>query len=101
MPQAVVCANDHMAVGLMRVLASHGIRVPEDVVVTGFDHVPVLGVDMPSLTTIQPDYTRMVVEAMDHLDRQIRGGAAPSGHVKTALPGWSTPCATSGTAGCP
>ncbi len=86
-PEAVVCANDHMAVGLMRVLAGRGIRVPEDVVVTGFDHVPVLGVDMPSLTTIQPDYARMVVEAMNRLDSQIRGGAAPSGHVKTALPG--------------
>lgn len=87
LPEAVVCANDHMAVGLMRTLASHGIRVPEDVVVTGFDNVPVIGMEVPSLTTIQPDYARMVVEAMNLLDRQIRGGREATGQVKVALPG--------------
>ena len=51
-PEAVVCANDYMAVGLMRELHSHGIRVPEDVIVTGFDNVSRLGVEEPSLTTI-------------------------------------------------
>ena len=38
-PQAVVCSNDYMAMGLIRELAKHGDRVPEDVIVTGFDNV--------------------------------------------------------------
>ena len=73
-PQAVVCANDFMAIGLMKVLRKHGIRVPEDVIVTGFDNIPGLAVDEPTLTTIEPDFAGMVVQAMAHLDRQIRGG---------------------------
>lgn len=87
LPEAVVCANDYMAVGLMRTLAGHGIRVPQDVVVTGFDNIPVLGVDMPSVTTVQPDYDRMVVEAMNCLDRRIRGCCNGSEHFRIALPG--------------
>ena len=72
-PGAVVCANDYMAVGLMRLLKEKGLRVPEDVIVTGFDAIPGAGPDMPGLTTIQPDYDGMVVLAMEHLDRRIRG----------------------------
>lgn len=87
LPEAVVCANDHMAVGLMRTLRSHGLRVPEDVIVTGFDNVARLGVEMPSLTTIQPDFDGMVVRAMEQLDRRIRAGGARQEQTKIALPG--------------
>lgn len=86
-PEAVVCANDYMAVGLMRVLQRHGIRVPEDVIVTGFDNITRIGAYMPSLTTIQPDYDGMVVKAMEHLDRQIRGGWKGQGQTQFAIPG--------------
>ena len=72
-PEAVVCANDYMAVSLMRLLMEKGLRVPEDVVVTGFDNISGVGPDMPGLTTIQPDYDQMVVQAMEHLDKRIRG----------------------------
>lgn len=85
-PEAVVCANDYMAVGLMRELKKHGLRVPEDVIVTGFDNIPVLGMDVPSLTTVQPDYAGMVAEAMNHLDRQIKGGTAQN-QTRIALNG--------------
>ena len=85
-PEAVICANDYMAVGLMRELKKRGLRVPGDVIVTGFDNIPVLGMDVPSLTTVQPDYTGMVVEAMNHLDRQIKGLTAQS-QTKIALNG--------------
>lgn len=86
-PEAVVCANDYMAVGLMRALRKRGIRVPEDVIVTGFDNVTRVGADEPSLTTIQPDYDGMVVWAMDHLDRQIRGGRQRQDQVRFAMNG--------------
>ena len=70
-PQAVVCGNDYMAMGLMRELQKNGYRVPEDVIVTGFDNVTDWCADVPSLTTIQPDYQGMVTEAMELLDRLI------------------------------
>lgn len=37
MPDAIVCANDYMAVGVMRELRARGISVPEDIKVSGFD----------------------------------------------------------------
>ena len=37
LPQAVACANDQMAVGLAKSLTEHGLRVPEDVAVIGYD----------------------------------------------------------------
>ena len=84
-PQAVICANDYMAMGLIRVLREKGYRVPEDVIVTGFDNITDWCGDVPSLTTIQPDYQGMVTRAMEQLDRQIRGRTAEK--VKIRLPG--------------
>ena len=37
LPQAVVCANDQMAIGLCKALSEHGIRIPEDIAVAGYD----------------------------------------------------------------
>ena len=72
-PEAVVCANDYMAVGLMRTLREKGLRVPEDVIVTGFDNVPSIGLSMPTLTTVEQDFMGMARIAVEELDRQIRG----------------------------
>ena len=72
-PEAVACANDYMAVGTIRALAEHGIRVPEDVIVTGFDNVPAVSMDEPMLTTVEQDFAGMTVAAMEKLDREIRG----------------------------
>ena len=71
LPQAVVCANDYMAVGLMRTLREHSIKVPEDVIVTGFDNVPSIALDEPTLTTVEQDFAGMAVKAMEELDRRI------------------------------
>ena len=74
MPQAVVCANDYMAVGMMRTLREKGIRVPEDVIVTGFDNVPSIALNEPTLTTVEQDFVGMTRTAIEELDSQIRGG---------------------------
>ena len=73
-PEAVVCANDYMAAGLVRQLLNHGIRVPEDVIVTGFDNVQNLNLDEIKLTTVEQDFTGMARAAIRELDRQIRTG---------------------------
>jgi LacI family transcriptional regulator len=54
---AVVCANDLMAVGAMEVLKGKGIRVPEDISITGYDDIFLSQITTPKLTTIsQPKY---------------------------------------------
>ena len=77
LPQAIVCANDYMAVGMMRTLWEKGIRVPEDVIVTGFDNVPSISLEMPTLTTVEQDFAEMTRTAMRELDRQIRENDGP------------------------
>jgi LacI family transcriptional regulator len=55
LPEAVVCANDQMAIGVLRGLQREGIRVPRDVAVTGFDDIyPSRLVDPPLTTVSQP-----------------------------------------------
>ena len=38
LPQAIACANDAMAVSVYKALEQRGLRIPEDILVTGFDH---------------------------------------------------------------
>ncbi len=52
MPEAVVCTSDIMAISLIKQLEVHGIRVPEDIAVTGFDGGPNAILTHPSLTTV-------------------------------------------------
>ena len=51
LPRAIFCANDLMAIGVCDMLRDNGIRVPEDVIVTGFDGAPAAFMVRPRLTT--------------------------------------------------
>lgn len=51
-PSAIVAANDLMAIGCMKVISTVGLRIPEEIVVTGFDNIPAAQLVSPSLTTI-------------------------------------------------
>ncbi len=73
-PEAIACANDYMAVGMVRALMAHGYRVPQDVIVTGFDNVPSVAMDEPTMTTVEQDFEGMTLAAMEKLDRLIRHG---------------------------
>ena len=52
MPQAIVCANDYMAVSVCRALNKHGIQVPAQICVSGYDDVEEAKYNVPPLTTI-------------------------------------------------
>jgi LacI family transcriptional regulator len=52
-PTAILCANDHMAVGVLRELHDRGLRVPGDVSVAGFDNIGLAEHLCPSLTTVR------------------------------------------------
>jgi DNA-binding LacI/PurR family transcriptional regulator len=51
-PTAIICVNDFMALGVLHELREVGIRVPEEVSVTGFDNIKLAEVCFPSLTTL-------------------------------------------------
>jgi LacI family transcriptional regulator len=57
LPDAVVCANDQMAIGVLRAFAAAGVRVPADVAVVGFDDIYPASLFDPPLTTVaQPTH---------------------------------------------
>ena len=74
LPDAFVCANDEMAIGLMATLQEGGIRIPDQVVICGFDNLTSAELSSPRLTTVHADITRMAYYAADVLMQIIRGG---------------------------
>jgi len=68
MPEAICCANDSMAIAAAKALENRGYKVPEDVIITGFDgiddgkyNVPVIATCEPRLELV-PDYIFKCIE---------------------------------------
>ncbi|MCM1538448.1 MAG: GGDEF domain-containing protein [bacterium] len=70
-PDAVICASDHMAVGLMNRLMWHGIKVPEQVIVTGYDSTKESVINATTLTTYEPANAVTAEEAVNLLHAAI------------------------------
>ncbi len=86
LPDAVICANDDMAFGVMRAFKENGIRVPEDVSVTGFDDSEMART--AGLTTIQiPNYERGYIAAQYLID-SIEGNRENDGFKISAKVKW-------------
>jgi len=65
--RAVFVANDHMALGLLRAFNERGVRVPDDVLVAGFDDIPEAAYFTPPLTTIRQDFLAVGQHAIELL----------------------------------
>lgn len=66
-PTAIICVNDVTAVGALRELRERGLRVPQDVSVTGFDNVKLSEFCCPALTTVHIPRERIGHIICDHL----------------------------------
>lgn len=64
---AIVCANDSMAMTACSVLSEYGYEVPEDVIVTGFDGTIGAGYHFPVISTCEPDYENAIKFIMDKI----------------------------------
>ncbi len=71
LPDALVCANDQMAIGALRVLAHRGIRVPDDIAVVGFDDIFPASLCDPPLTTVHQPIRKLGEVACDRLTARI------------------------------
>lgn len=74
-PDALVCANDELALGVLDVLHEEGIDVPGQVIVTGWDDV--MAARWAGLTTVAQPMRRIGERAAQLLDERI-GGTAPN-----------------------
>ncbi|MBM7663166.1 DNA-binding LacI/PurR family transcriptional regulator [Bacillus mesophilus] len=70
---AIAACNDLMAIGAIRALNERGIRVPEDVSVTGFDDVEIARMFNPALTTISLPNRLIGRSLMEILLQQLKG----------------------------
>jgi DNA-binding LacI/PurR family transcriptional regulator len=84
---AVFAGNDQMALGLMRAFYEHGIRVPADVSIVGFDDIPESGYLAPPLTTIRQDFDEVGRRCITALLSQVEAATPlPEGpHVPPEL----------------
>lgn len=77
LPTAVVSANDNQAVGIIRSLHEHKLRIPQDISVVGFDDMPGMDNLYPPLTTVQPDFEALGGVAMRETLRLLGEGHEP------------------------
>ena len=70
---AIVAANDHMALGVLRALHAKGIRVPEQISVVGYDDLPESRFFEPPLTTIHHDFAGQGERCVEVLLSIIKG----------------------------
>ncbi|WP_207949533.1 LacI family DNA-binding transcriptional regulator [Luteimonas aestuarii] len=82
---AVFAASDLIAIGAMRVFAEHGLRIPDDVAVVGFDDIPAARIATPALTTIRQDTTQAGELLVEKLVALVDGDAAASERLRTLL----------------
>jgi DNA-binding LacI/PurR family transcriptional regulator len=78
-PDALLCLNDQLALGALRALHEHGVRVPEDVAVIGFDDVEGGRFSVPTLSTVAPDKAAVARVAVQLLQHRIEEATAPDG----------------------
>lgn len=71
---AVLAANDHMALGLMRAMAEAGRKVPSDVSVIGFDNTAESAYYYPPLTTLSQAFAALGHHVVELAIRQIQNG---------------------------
>jgi LacI family transcriptional regulator len=76
-PDAVVCANDQMAIGVLQTFARARVRVPEDVAVTGFDDIFLGGLVEPTLTTVHQPMRLLGEQACARLLERIATPGLP------------------------
>ncbi|MET0416502.1 MAG: LacI family DNA-binding transcriptional regulator [Actinoplanes sp.] len=82
--EAVFVGNDQMALGLLRAFHEEGIRVPQDVLVAGFDDVPEAAYYTPPLTTVRQDFAAVGRLSVDVLLTQVGEDGQTGRHLTVA-----------------
>lgn len=77
LPRAIVCANDSMALAVCATLINKGFRVPEDIIVTGFDGIPDIEFSSPKITSSQRSFkgiAHRIAELLEQGDEALQNG---------------------------
>lgn len=85
LPDAVVCANDIMAMGICEHLMESGYNVPEDVIITGYDCLSDARSFHPTITTVNHEWGKMGETAMRMMAGLLKGENVENAMLKTTL----------------
>jgi LacI family transcriptional regulator len=83
-PTAIVCFNDKVAVGTMQAARERGLRVPQDLSITGFDDIDLSQATDPPLTTVRQPLQEMGRIAVTQLMRVLDGHRPEALHIELA-----------------
>ena len=75
---AIACVNDGLAVGAIEYLQAHGVKIPDEVAIIGFDNIPEGRVITPPLTTVPIRMKERGRQAVRILLAQARGETVPA-----------------------
>jgi len=70
-PTAVVCGNDYIAAGALQAIREAGLRVPEDVSVTGYDDITLTSILQPALTTVHLPAFDLGLQGAEMMQRRL------------------------------
>lgn len=82
--RAIFASNDIMAIGAMVAIKEHGLRIPEDIALVGYDDIPEASYTYPSLTTIRLPKAKLGEAAVETLVSHLQGKKQVS--LKKVLP---------------
>ncbi len=77
LPDAIICVNDSSAIDVCDRLAHYGYRVPEDIIVTGFDGIQSASFYTPQLTTCSEDISGLARNCMTIIDKSVTEKCEP------------------------
>lgn len=72
-PEAIVCANDYMAVSIVEELKNRGIKVPDEVRVSGYDNIIMARTSNPPITSFETDIDAIAEAIFDIIGRLSKG----------------------------
>lgn len=82
---ALFCFNDSLALGALKALQDHGVRVPDDIAVIGWDDIEEAAYSTPTLTTIAPDKAQIAAQAVEGLLAAVAGRPADPAEISSAF----------------
>ncbi|WP_120496783.1 LacI family DNA-binding transcriptional regulator [Kiloniella sp. EL199] len=81
-PTVILCGNDVLAAGAMRQAKKMGIRIPQDISITGFDDLQLASIVSPSLTTVHVPHRKMGKDAAQILVNLVTGRKVKEKSIK-------------------
>jgi diguanylate cyclase (GGDEF)-like protein len=73
-PEAIICANDAMALGVRKALSTRNLRIPHDILLTGYDDIEEARTMVPPLTTVKAGAYQVAFRSVEILLELHRGG---------------------------